>query len=148
MDENLAKHLTTLAQMDTDAVAVYDEALKHVTDEDVKKSLEAFRGEHEFHAKALSEAILRLFGTAPVLHVDLMGHIVDWVTAMRSMSGTEGALHALKTAEDYHNSHYKDATAWDTGDDDLKVQVQQFYRDEQHHLEYVEARLGAGVSQR
>jgi rubrerythrin len=147
MEEDLQKKLTGLAQLDTDAVTVYDEAMKHVTDDEVKTNLQGFRAEHDFHAKQLSETINRMWGVTPELKVDVMGHMADWFTSMRSMGGTEGALHALKTAEGYHNTKYREATMWDT-DEELRNMLDRFYQNEKHHLEYVEAHLKAGASQR
>lgn len=138
----LLRRLEDLAQLDTDAVQVYAEALEHVKDEDVRKEFERFQGEHKYHASTLSDTIVRLGGTKPDLKVDLMGRVADWVTAFRSMIGTKGPLHAMKTAENYHNKHYGEAAEWDVGDEEVATMLKRFFGDEKRHLAFVEERLG------
>jgi rubrerythrin len=142
VDKDLNKKLTSLAQLDRDAMSVYDEALDHTTDDDVKVRFREFRGEHEYHVGQITEAIKRLGGEAPELTVDMMGHVADWVTSIRSIRGTEGALHAMRTAEKFHNSHYADAAGWKVDDEELGSMLRRFYADEQKHLAFIETRLG------
>jgi hypothetical protein len=146
MDEGQVKRVHSLAQLDRDAVSVYDEALKHVDDPDVKAHFIEFRDEHAHHVAKLSEAVVRLGGPEPELKVDLMGTVADWVTAFRSILGEKGPLHALHSAESYHNSRYKEAASWDLGDSDLSAELQTFYAEEQRHLGYVDDRLAAKAS--
>lgn len=141
--EELVRKLESLAQLDTDAVQVYSEALAHVHEDDVREAYTRFQGEHRYHASTLSDAIVRLGGKKPELKVDLMGRVADWVTSFRSMLGKEGALHAMKTAERYHNSRYADAAAWDLDDSDLAAILARFYGDEKRHLAFIDERLHA-----
>ena len=134
--------LTSLAQLDVDAVDVYREALARTTDEDVRKNFERFQGEHEYHSTKLLDAVVALGAPRPEPKVDLLGHVADLVTSLRSRSGTKGALHALLTAERYHNSRYDAAAAWDVGDVEIAAQLGTFRDDERRHLEFVEMRLG------
>ena len=64
------------------------------------------------HRRPMARA-LNLVGAALMLSVDTMGHMADWFTQFRSMGGQSGALHAMRTAEKYHNSRYADAVTWD-----------------------------------
>lgn len=139
--DDLLKRLDSLAQLDRDAVSIYDEALEHVTDDEVRTKFQEFRGEHEYHAKTLEEAITRLGGEARELEVDAMGRVADWVTSIRSLGGTKGALHALRTAERYHNRRYGEALEWSVEDTDLVESLRRFRDDERRQLEYVEARI-------
>jgi rubrerythrin len=141
--QELLRKLESLAQLDTDAVQVYDEALEHVTDEDVRTNFMRFQGEHRYHAEQLALAIVRLGGRRPELKVDMAGHFADWMTSIRSMGGAEGALHAMTTAERYHNRRYGDAASWDLGDDDTTTLIRRFAEDERQHLVYVEERVQA-----
>jgi rubrerythrin len=143
MNEDLLKKVVSLAQLDRDAMGVYDDALKHTaSDEDVDSHFKEFRDEHENHVAELSAAIVRLGGTAPELGVDAMGRVAEWVTALRSMGGPNGALHALRTAEKYHNSRYEEAATWDVDDADLKATLARFLAEEKRHLAFIEGRLG------
>lgn len=141
MTDDILKKLTSLAQLDRDATSVYEEALKHVTDEDVRTTLTDFRDEHDHHVTTISTAIARLGG--PELHpsVDTMGHLADWVTAFRSMGGQHGALKAMHTAEKYHNRRYAEAVTWDVGENDLASALRRFHAEEKHHLSYIDSKL-------
>jgi rubrerythrin len=137
----LRKKLTDLAQLDRDAVGVYDDALEHVDDADVREHFKEFRDEHENHVAVIGEALKRLVGAAPDLSVDFMGRMAEFVTSIRSASGTMGALHAMRTAEHYHNRRYEEAAGWDVGDAELAGAIQRFRDEEKRHLAYIEGRL-------
>jgi uncharacterized protein (TIGR02284 family) len=141
MTDDLMKKLTSLAQLDRDATSVYDEALKHVTDEDVRTTFTDFRDEHEHHVTEISAAVERMGGQPLDLKVDAMGHMADWFAAFRSMGGQTGALKAMHTAEKYHNSRYAETLTWSIGDKDLADTLARFYAEEQRHLAYVDAKL-------
>jgi rubrerythrin len=141
MNEELLKKLHSLAQLDRDAVAVYNDALSRVTDEDVKTHFTEFRDEHAHHVTELSAAITRLGDSAPEFKIDAMGMVAEWVVSFRSMMGEKGPLHAMHSAETYHNSRYKDAAGWTVDDADLRSELQAFYAEEQRHLSYIDARL-------
>lgn len=143
--DELLKHVSGLAQMDYDAVHVYDEALEHVDDAEVRRQFEIFRGEHQAHYTSLVGVIKQMDGTPPEPKVDMMGHVAEWTTSIRSMRGTEGALHAMRTAERYHNNKYRDAVGWEHDDNELKMVLLRFYDDEKKHLEYVESKVHAGA---
>jgi hypothetical protein len=66
--------------------------------------------------------------------------------SFRSMLGEKGPLHAMHTAEGYHNSRYKEAASWDVGDADLATQLQAFYVEEQHNLSFIDDRLAVTSS--
>lgn len=143
--EELLDKLESLAQLDTDAVSVYAEALQHVTDAEVRASFEQFQGEHQYHADRLAEMITRLGGTKPRVDVDFVGRFADWITGLRSRRGTEGALHAMESAERYHTRHYGETTGWSVPDDEVAKALQRFNQDEQRHLAYVESKLHIAV---
>ena len=144
--DDLLRKLESLAQLDTDAVQVYSDAIGHVSDDDVLEAFKRFQEEHSYHAQQLSEMIVRLGSEKPRLAVDLMGRMADWVTEFRSMTGTRGALRAMKTAEHYHNRHYGEAATWDVGDDEIATMLSRFDEDEKRHLAFVEERLAEHVA--
>jgi rubrerythrin len=146
MDETLRKALLDLAQLDTDAVGVYDDAIAHVEDDEVRTNFKEFRDEHEHHAKVITAALGRLAGEVPELSVDLMGRMAEFVTNLRSASGTQGALHAMRTAEQYHNHRYGAAAAWGIDDPELAAAIQQFIAEEKRHLAFIESRLGVSAA--
>lgn len=139
MDEQTLKKLADLAQLDMDAVGVYDEAVGHVDDDEIKTRFNQFRDEHAHHVMVLSEQIERLGGTAPKSRVDFTGRMAEFMTTIRSMGGTRGALHAMRSAERYHNSRYQTATTWKLGDKPLEDTLLAFYSEEQRHLAFMES---------
>jgi hypothetical protein len=141
VDEGLVRKVRSLAQLDGDAVSVYEEALKHETDEDVRAHFIEFHAHHAHHVTRLSAAIVRLGGEEQDVEVDFMGVVADWVVAFRSMLGEKGPLHAMHTAESYHNTRYKDAVSWEIQDAELMSDLKTFYAEEMRHLKYIEERL-------
>jgi len=140
----IAEHLASLMHLDVDAMNVYDEVLTHVTDEVIRMNFTMFRNEHEHHATVLVAAIKELGETPPEPREDMMGKFAEMAMGLRSITGDQGALHAMRTAEHYHNSHYKDAQAWDV-DPTLKETLSSFYGDEVKHLAFIEKKLSAPV---
>jgi rubrerythrin len=135
----------SLAQLDRDAIDVYEQALQHVQDAEVRDRLTDFRDEHQHHVTELAAAVERLTGQGFIAREDVMGHVAEWVTAFRAMGGQRGALEAMRSAEKYHNSRYSEAVTWDVADDQLRDQLAQFYEDEKRHLAYVESELGVSA---
>lgn len=142
---DMVEKLASLMHLDIDAVEVYDEVLKHVSDETVSASFRAFKGEHEHHALVLRDAIKDLGEEPPPPKEDLMGRFAEIAMGVRSVTGDTGALHAMRTAEKHHNSVYADAQTWDVSDTDLRTTLAMFYEDEKRHLAFVEERLHATV---
>lgn len=134
--------LTSLMYVDVDAVNVYDEALEHVSDEDVRRHFEEFRDEHDYHATVLAAEIRALGGEPPATVMDLGGQVAEMITAVRAASGTEGALRAMRTAERYHHRRYRQAAASHLGAS-LHDVLARFFNDEEQHLAYCEKRLTA-----
>lgn len=145
---DLVERLSSLVQMDVDAVDVYDEVLRHVTDPDVATAFQRFRGEHAFHVSALRQSVARLGGSAEEPRVDLMGKVAELVSGLRSRGGTRGALHAMDTAERYHNRRYREAAEWEIEDVEVRTFLRRFLDDEERHLAFIEAKLGERVSAR
>lgn len=140
----IVRHLASLMHLDVDASHVYDEVLTHVTDEDIRANFTTFRDEHKHHAEVIAEAIKSLGETPPPPEEDLVGRLSEMAMGMRSVTGDQGALHAMRTAENYHNSRYKEASGWDV-DATLKQTLTEFYGDEVKHLAYMEKKLSAPV---
>lgn len=142
-DEDLTKKLRSLAQLDRDAMSVYDDALKHVQSDTVRTQFTEFHDEHEHHLQVLSEKVTSMGGSDHEIGVDMMGRFADWATHFRSLGGEQDALRAMHTAEKYHNSRYSEAVGWDVSDPDLKATLQRFYDEEKRHLEFIESQLSA-----
>lgn len=136
-NREIVKELKSLCQLDIDAVHAYNQALDKIDLADVKLQIERFRGDHERHITDLSELIRTFNEEPPAFSRDFKGFILDAFTKIRSISGTEGALKALKSGEDITNRRYGDARNMDFPPRIREI-IEANYRDEQRHLNYVQ----------
>lgn len=140
MDDSTLKKLTSLAQLDIDAVNGYDQALEHVEGGQVAATLRTFREDHQRHVDRLNALISKYGGDPPEQKPDLKGYLLEGLTAMRSATGTEGALKALDMNEKQTNKRYDEAAHWDVPED-VNVTIEQNRQDEVRHLDYVQSQL-------
>lgn len=140
-----AKNLISLTQLDIDAVYGYDKALKEVEDQTIHSQLTTFRNDHKRHVDELSHAIKSFGENPPEFSLDFKGYITTGFTAVRSLSGTVGALKALESNEKLSNKMYSDALSWDMPAN-VKALIEKNYADERRHLKYIQDRLEALVA--
>lgn len=135
--KEIAKELFDLVQLDIDATYAYSTAISNVDVPMVRETLIRFRDDHERHVKQLSVLIRNFGGTPPSMSPDFKGFILQGMTAVRSATGTEGALKAMKMNEELTNKTY--ARALSLGlPFDVQEQVQRNHVDEQRHLQTIE----------
>ncbi len=94
------KWLGRLLRVELDALWAYRRALRHVADETIRRRIERHIGEHEEHVTALEGAICDVGGDMPLPTRSLKGWLIELFVALRSSTGTEGALTAIKGNED------------------------------------------------
>jgi rubrerythrin len=138
--DEMVKKLSSLVQLDVDAVHAYDEAIQQIDTVAVRERLKHFRNDHDRHIRELSEKIRELGKTPPEPTPDLKGIRIKGFTALRGITGTEGALKAMQTNETLTNSRYEEAADSDFRND-IKAIVEKNYKDEQRHLRYIEEAL-------
>lgn len=139
-NREIAKKISSLAQLDIDAVHAYKEAIEKVEDLQVRENLARYREDHERHISELSAEIRRLGETPPDFSPDFKGFLIQGFTSLRSMTGTQGALNAMHTNEKLTNKTYKEASSWNLPTD-IQTIIDLAYKDERHHLEYIETKL-------
>ena len=139
-NKEIAKKLSSLVQLDIDAVHAYKEAIEKVDDLQVREHLTQYRQDHERHISDLSAEIRRLGGTPPEFSLDFKGYLIKGFTSLRSAIGTKGALNAMHTNEKLTNKEYEAAKYWDMSPD-LKQMIALAREDERRHLEYIERAL-------
>jgi rubrerythrin len=134
--EEILSQVEKLIQLDVDATHAYDQAIKNVDDQVIKDKLIQFQGDHRRHIDLLSAKVLELGGTPPELTSDFKGFFISGFTALRSLTGTKGALEAMETNEKLTTSKYQDAAqlVWPT---DISSIIQSNLADEQRHLSFV-----------
>ena len=80
----LCKKLNTLVHLDIDAMAAYEQAMKHVVAVTARSRLEVFCTDHERHVTELSDVIRRL-GGKPTESQDARGLLMEGLTILRSV---------------------------------------------------------------
>ena len=139
--DDVVKKLAKLAQLDIDAVRAYEQALEEITVPSVHASLMSFKRDHEQHIVDLSREIKALGGEPPENSPDLKGFLITGFTAIRSLTGTEGALKAMLTNEKLTTSTYESALKEDSLLPHVRELVEKNYSDERRHLAYIEKTL-------
>ncbi len=150
MDTNdIVEELNELAQLDFDASKTYEEALAHLDQDDavVRTDLDSFRLDHLRHITELRRAVEALGGAPIEPSRDLKGVLLEGMTKLRSVTGTSGALKAMRMNEKLTNRSYRRASELDLPPGAREV-VLAGLADERRHLAAIEAhiaRLGEEV---
>jgi len=132
----IVDHLVSLAHLDIDAIHAYVQAIERVDVLSIKDQLSEFRADHQRHVNNISDCIRKLGGEPPEFARDFKGFLIEGMTALRSVTGTEGALKAMKMNEQLTNKTYEKALAWDLPHDVRQI-VMQNRDDESRHLAYI-----------
>jgi uncharacterized protein (TIGR02284 family) len=140
INEEVIKNINSLIQLDIDAIHAYRQAIEKCDVHQVKGQLDKFRQDHERHVQNLSECVTRLGGTPPEFKRDFKGFFLEGFTALRSVTGTVGALKAMKSNEMLTNQTYEKALSWNLPVDVRNV-VSRNRDDEKRHLQYIERAL-------
>lgn len=143
-NKEIVKELKSLCQLDIDAFYAYNETMHHFNIVDMKSHIENFKEDHERHIKDLSDAIRSLDEQPPEFSRDFKGYLLGAFTKVRSLTGTEGALKALRSGEESTNKRYGKAVNMDFPAG-IKALVEKNYRDAQSHLAYIEKALNERV---
>jgi len=136
------KKLSDLAQLDIDAVNAYETALRKIDDKEIHRTIDQFRQDHLRHVDDLNNVIVKLGGKAAEFSKDLKGYLIDGMTALRSVTGTKGALKAMETNEIITNKNYSESLN-DNVDfsEEIRGLLQKNYNDEQRHLAFIRETL-------
>jgi uncharacterized protein (TIGR02284 family) len=135
-NKDIVSKLYDLCQLDIDAIRAYDEAIEKIDIETVAENLRNFRADHQRHVSDLTAQIVKYGGTAPENKPDVKGFVIQGFTSLRSLTGTPGALKAMRGNEVLTNSKYKAAQELDLPVD-LRQIIDRNYSDEQRHLAYI-----------
>jgi len=136
MARKIVDDLISLVHLDIDAIHAYDQAIEKIEIRSIKNQLKIFREDHFRHVNDLSVEVKKMGGTPPEFKKDFKGFVLQGFTALRSVTGTEGALHAMETNEKITNSSYEKALSWDLPQDVRSI-VERNREDERRHLEFI-----------
>ncbi len=134
-DKQLTK-LRDLAQLDVDAIGLYEAAIQRIDVPVVREKLMEFRADHARHVQDLKVAIVKLGGTQIEEKPDVKGSILRGFTAISSMMGTQPALIAMIGNEELNNRSYQSALKLDWLPDERAL-IEKNHSDEQRHLAWI-----------
>lgn len=142
MTDQTIKIMTDLAQLDIDAVHAYEKALEQIDDDIIYRQIASFRNDHLQHIDDLSRLISQYGGKPPERTLDFKGYFIEGFTAVRSLTGTKGALSAMEGNEKTTNKKYEEAlSAHPNLPSDVRALLEKNYSDEKRHLAYIKQTL-------
>lgn len=141
-NKDILKHLEKLIQLDIDAYHAYDQAIEKVDVLMIKEKLVNFQTDHRRHVDVLSAKMAQLGGSPPEFAKDFKGFFISGFTALRSLTGTGGALEAMETNEKLTTSSYEKAVKEDFPTD-IASTIRDHYADEQRHLSFIREALSS-----
>ena len=136
-EKEVVKRLRSLLQLDVDASHAYQQAIDKIDKPSVREQLILFREDHERHIREIAAKLEEMGEKPPKATPDVKGVLIEGFTALRSMTGTHGALKAMKTNEELTNRKYSEALKLDAS---LEIHslLEKNYQDEVRHLAFVE----------
>ncbi len=150
-EKQLSK-LRELAQLDVDAISLYEEAINRITVPLISERIAEFRVDHLHHVQDLNDEMVGL-GGQPVPPVpDLKGTLLRGFTAVTSMMGNQAALMAMIANEELTNRTYDSALKLDWPPAQRAL-IEKNDADEKRHLQWLksaakqkiwESEVGAG----
>lgn len=143
LDKRIEKCINDLIQLDVDAYFAYGEAIIEISDDDVRFQLEEFQNDHSRHIDELSDFIKKSGGEPIKKTKDVKGHMIEIMTMLRSLSGTEGALKAMHTTEKLVVKTYEAAVEIKGFSNEAQQLIVNNLHDEKRHLSYIESKLKA-----
>jgi uncharacterized protein (TIGR02284 family) len=132
--------LNDLIQLDFDAVQAYKQAIAKIDDVVARADLESFQEDHEDHIRQLSQTVRMMGGEPEKAGRDLKGLLLEGLTALRSVTGTLGALRAMRTNEKITNRSYERALQEKLPSAPREV-VLKNREDERRHLASIEVHI-------
>ncbi|MBX3155551.1 MAG: ferritin-like domain-containing protein [Deltaproteobacteria bacterium] len=148
-NDEIIEQLNDLIKLDHDASKTYEAALERVDekDQEVRIDLQTFMQDHLRHVTDLSVVITSLGGTPIEPGRDIKGVLLEGLTKLRSVTGTMGALKAMRMNEKLTNRSYEQAARKDLPPIAADL-VEANLQDERRHLASIEQHIasrGAGT---
>ena len=146
--EKVIKLLHSLAQLDIDAWHAYDQAIERCEEAaGVREKLAQYREDHRRHVSEIA-ARLRDYGEEPPdFSPSFKGYLIEGFTSLRSVTGVQGVLAAMRTNEQLTNRKYAEALENDLPPE-IRPLIEENFRDEQTHLRFIEEKLDLWVREK
>ena len=143
-NQEMVDKLSSLVKIDVDAVKSYGQAIEEIDKPDIRNQINQFSDDHNRHITELFNMIREFGGAPPSYSLDMRGFLLEGFTAIRSLTGTAGALKALHTNEEITNRDYSKALSFDLPLP-AKELVNKNFADEQRHLKYITQQIESRV---
>lgn len=140
MDSRTVRTLNNLIRIEVDTLHAYAKSQEQIRDADIARDLEWFRLDYERHVGKLIAAVERVGGNPVTPRRDAKGFIIQGMTALRSATGLDGALKAMRTSEKRTNDEYDEALLVPLPDDVMALLFSN-RADARRHLTYLEEAL-------
>src|SRR5229473_8684900 len=132
--------LRKLAQLDVDAIELYEAAIQRISVPLLRDKLSEFRTDHEQHVVNLNAELVKTGGKAIEAKPDLKGTVLWGFTAVTSMMGDHAALLAMTANEEITNRSYEKALKADWTPD-IRALIEKNFGDEKRHLAWIKQAL-------
>lgn len=130
-----------LYKHDVAACDIYKEVLLHVKDPVIRKKLNEFLHDHETHVNDLEKAYEQHVGEPPARGIDIKGTLMFGYTSIRSITGQEGALKALHSAEKIILQRYREAAAGKEWSPNVAQIINKDFADEKKHYAFLQEHI-------
>jgi rubrerythrin len=140
--EQTARKLNALIHLEIDVVKTYEQALRHVDDDAYREDIARIKADNERHILELSEVMRSLGHVPPHFTRDAKGMLMAGLAAIRSATGAEGALKAMRANARLLDETYEHALNWDLPIE-VQAQLQGYEADEKRHIELFDQELEA-----
>jgi hypothetical protein len=141
--------LKSLAHLDIDAWHAYDQCIGKL--EDAAGTREEFsksREDHRRHVTELAAKLRDLGEEPPDFSPTFKGYLIEGFTAMRSVTGVQGVLAAMRTNENLTGRKYAEALKEPAIPSDIRPLLEANYEDERRHLRFIEEKLDTWVREK
>ena len=141
--DDVIDQLNTLIQLDYDAIKAYQQAIERIdeVDIDVRDDLMLFQADHQRHVEDLTRVVRDLGGEPQEQSRDLKGVLLEGMTALRSATGTLGALRAMRMNEKLTNRSYDKAVGVVGFPPIAQAVIEQNREDERRHLTTIQTHI-------
>ncbi|HYE34249.1 ferritin-like domain-containing protein [Methylocaldum sp.] len=139
-EDSFIDTLTNLIELDFDAVAAYEAAIKRLDDGAIGDQLGQFMSDHQRHIQELSH-IVRDLGRVPPIEADFKAVLTQGKVIIGNIAGDKGILQAMKSNEDDTNQAYSQALQRTDILPQARPVLQRNLADERRHRAWIEERL-------
>ncbi|MBA3709962.1 MAG: hypothetical protein H0W83_14220 [Planctomycetes bacterium] len=129
-----AARLDSLTRFEIDCIKAYDLAIRHLDAPAVRDEVYRMKADVERHVLENSEVLRALGQEPPSFDRDLKGYVMACVTALRSASGSDGAVRAVSAIGYALVERFEDAMAWDVPLE-VRIMFQSNQADVRRHLD-------------